>query len=239
MNVGDFIYKSSPLSGVKGYYITADDLLNAYTKLSDIEKKSLVLHYIMDNSPFAFTDIYEKPLLFEQVRQYISHILVVDMNHIKLIGSTKTGFKMDSKNYVLPYSKASDLDFMIIDEALFLSLAKEYDVWRNAYLDDSILKPRTDYEKKCWDDNMVTLRRSIDLGFVDTYKMPNRQEYLPVNTRVNNTMSNVVRNLKMYHGFCAKTASMRVYKNVDCYYCQQNRNIEAILKAKGLEDSPK
>lgn len=239
MNVGDFIYKSKVLSDVKGYYIAADEFLKAYSKLSDIEKKSLVLHYIMDNSPFAFTDIYEKPLLFEQVRQYISHILDVDVNHIKLIGSTKTGFKMDSKYYGMPYSKASDLDFMIIDGNLFSDIAKEYDVWRNAYIDDGILKPRTDYEKKCWDDNVVALRRSIGLGFVDTYKMPNRQEYLPVNTKVNSTMSNIVRNLKTHHGFCAKAASMRVYKNVDCYYCQQNRNIEAILKARGLDTPPK
>ena len=233
MNVGDFIYKSKALSGVKGYYITADDFLKAYSKLSDIEKKSLVLHYVMDNSPFAFTDIYEKPLLFEQVRQYISHILDVDVNHVKLIGSTKTGFKMSIENYGNPYSKASDLDFMIIDGNLFSDLAKEYDVWRKAYMDVGILKPRTDYEKKCWDDNVVTLRRTIGLGFVDTYKMPNRQEYLPVNTKVNNTMSNVVRNLKIHHGFCAKMASMRVYKDFDCYYCQQSRNIEAILKARG------
>lgn len=239
MNVGDFIYNSKPLSKFKGHYVTPEEFLKAYNKFSIVERKSLVLHYIMDNSPFAFTMVYEKPLIFEQVRQYISYILDVDVNNIKLIGSTKTGFSMGYHNYGTPYTKDRDLDFMIIDEVLFSKLKIEFDVWQKAYINDSIIKPRTAYEKKCWDDNVVTLRRSIGLGFVDTYKMPNRQEYLPVNTKVNNTMSNVVRNLKKHHGFCAKMASMRVYKDFDCYFCQQNRNIEALLKARGQEDSPK
>lgn len=233
MNVGDFIHKSKALSGVRGFYISADDFLKAYPKLSDIEKKSLILHYIMDNSPYAFTDIYEKPLLFEQVRQYISHILDVDVNHVKLIGSTKTGFRMSCKDYGVPYSKESDLDFMIIDGNLFSCLTKEFEVWRKAYIDDGIMKPHSDYEKIFWKDNMVTLGRSIGLGFIDTNKMPNRQDYLPVNAKVNNTMSNVVRNLKIYHGFSTKKASMRVYRDVDSYFCQQIRNIEMIMKAKG------
>lgn len=230
MNVGDFIRKSKTLASVKGYYIKPEELLKAYPKLSDIEKKSLVLHYIMDNSPFAFTHVYERPLLYEQVRQYISYILDVNVNHVKLIGSTKTGFKMDSENYGKPYSKASDLDFMIIDESLFKILAREFDTWKKAY-QDGVLKPHNDNEKTYWDDNLVTLHRTINLGFVDTYKMPSRHDHLPINSKVNNTMANVVRNLKIHHGFSTKRASMRVYKDFDSYYCQQNRNIEHILSA--------
>lgn len=232
MNVGDFIRKSEIISNVKGYYIKSEDLLRVYPKLSNIEKKSLVLHYIMDNSPFAFTDVYEKPLLFEQVRQYISYILDVDVNHVKLIGSTKTGFKIDSKNYGKPYSEASDLDFMIIDEELFEILVKEFNIWKKAYIDD-IMKPHGDYERQCWDENTVSLCRTINLGFVDTYKMPNRHDYLPINSKVNSTMANVVRNLHCHHGFSSKKASMRVYKDFDSYYYQQNRNIEYILRVLG------
>lgn len=234
MNVGDFIYKSNALANVKGYYVSAEDFLKAYSKLDDIEKKSLVLHYIMDNSPFAFTEEYEKPLLFEQVRQYIAYILDVNINHIKLIGSTKVGFKMDSKNYGTSYSKASDLDFMIIDEDLFRILSAEFAAWRKAYQEERLLQPHNDNERACWDDNMRTLPITIGLGFVDTYKMPNRNDFLPVNSKVNSTMANVVRNLKIHHGFGTKGASMRVYKDVDCYICQQNRNLDVILKAKGI-----
>lgn len=235
MNVGDFIRKSKALASVKGYYIKPEEFLQAYANLSYIEKKSLVLHYLMDNSPFAFTDVYEKPLLFEQVRQYISHILNVDVNHVKLIGSTKTGFKMDSKNYGMPYSKASDLDFMIIDEGLFDKLVYEFGVWKNAYQVDGSIQPKNDTEKGYWDESMIKLPNNIAMGYLDTYKIPNRPEFLPVNSRVNNTMSNVVRNLKIHHGFSTKMASMRVYKDVDCYFCQQNRNIESIMKAIGVK----
>lgn len=234
MNVGDFIHKSKALTSVKGYYVNADDFLKAYSKLDDIEKKSLVFHYIMDNSPFAFTAVYEKPLLFEQVRQYIAYILDVDINHIKLIGSTKMGFKMDSKDYGASYSKASDLDFMIIDEGLFGTLSNEFTTWRKAYQEDDILHPHNDTERSYWDDNIRNLPTTIGFGFIDTYKMPNRKDILPMNSKVNNTMSNVVRNLKIHHGFSTKGASMRVYKDVDSYFCQQNRNLEAIMQKHGL-----
>ncbi len=233
MNVGNFIRKSKTLASVRGYFIKPEDFLKAYSNLSDIEKKSLVLHYIMDNSPFAFTEVYEKPLLFEQVRQYVSYILDVNVNHVKLVGSTKTGFKLDSENYGKPYSKASDLDFMIIDESLFKILAKEFDMWKKAYIDDSSMKPHNDKEKTYWNENMVSLRRTIGLGFVDTYKMPNRQEFLPINSKVNNTMANVVRNLRAYHDFSTKKASMRVYKDFDSFFYQQNRNIEYIMSKIG------
>lgn len=234
MNVGDFIYKSKELSKIKGHYANPDEFLEAYAKFTVIERKSLVMHYIMDNSPFAFTMVYEKPLIFEQVRQYISHLLDIDVNHIKLIGSTKTGFRMDSKDYGTPYSKASDLDFMIIDKNIFSTLADEFDVWKNAYQEDGTLNPHSEFERGCWDDNMRTLPITIGLGFIDTYKMPNRNDYLPVNSKVNNTMSNIVRNLKSQHGFSTKGASMRVYRDFESYFCQQNRNIEEILKAKGI-----
>lgn len=234
MNVGDFIYKSKNLSKIKGHYANPDEFLQAYKKFSIVERKSLVMHFIMDNSPFAFMAVYEKPLIFEQVRQYISHILDVDVNHIKLIGSTKTGFRMGIKDYGAPYSKASDLDFMIIDEGLFLTLAGEFAEWKKAYQKEGVLNPRGDFERRCWDENMRILPTTIGLGFVDTYKMPNRNDYLPMNSKVNNTMSNVVRNLKSEHGFSTKGASMRVYRDFESCFCQQNRNFEQILTARGV-----
>lgn len=233
MNVGDFIYKSKRLSKIKGHYANPDEFLKAYAKFDIIERKSLVMHYIMDNSPFAFTMVYEKPLIFEQVRQYISHILDVDVNHIKLIGSTKTGFRMDSEDYGTPYTKDRDLDFMIIDEGLFLTLAEEFGVWKKAYQEEGTMKPRNDKEKGYWDEHMISMPRAISLGFIDTGKIPNRNDLLPINSKVNNTMSLVVRNLKSEHGFSTQKASMRVYKNMDSYFCQQNRNIDFILKKMG------
>ncbi len=230
MNVSDFIHSSKELASVKGYYVSADDFLMAYTKLNDIEKKSLVLHYIMDNSPFAFTNIYQKPILYEQIKQYISHILDVNISHIKLIGSTKTGFRMDTEDYGAVYSKTSDLDFMIIDDRLFSVLQSEFYIWENAYLKEKSIEPKNENEKKYWDYNKTILQRSIGLGFIDTKFMPNRTDLLPTNSKVNNTMSLVVRNLKSQYGFITKGASMRVYNNTNSYYCQQVRNIEAIIK---------
>lgn len=233
MNVGNFIYSSKTLAEVKGQYILPDDFLKYYSKLDDIERKSLVYHYIMDNAPYAFNEVYKKPLLFEQVKQYIAHILDIDINHIKLIGSTKTGFRMGVNGYGSPYSKVSDLDFMIIDEKLFSRLVDEFNVWNAAYLEKGELVPNN-IEKKYWDENISRiLPRSISYGFIDTKFIPNRPNYFPINAKINNTMSNVTTRLKTSYGFSTKGSSVRVYKDIDCFYYQQCRNIEAILHKNG------
>jgi len=231
MTVSDFIYSSKALSKVKGTYIQADDFLKAYSALDDIERRSLVYHYIMDNSPFAFTEVYEKPLLFEQIRQYLSTMLDVDVNHVKLIGSTKTGFKMDATAYGTEYRKESDLDFMIIDSSLFVKLEGEFKMWTESYVEKHEIRPKNDYERLCWDENISKLPAIFNYGFVDTYKIPNRPDLFPVTQKINNSMSLVVQRLKAKHGFLTKRASMRVYKDVDSFYCQQCRNIESILRA--------
>ena len=230
MNVGNFICSSKALSKVKGFFIKPNDFLKAYSDLDDIGRRSLVYHYIMDNSPFAFTAVYEKPILFEQVRQYISIMLDVDINHVKLIGSTKTGFRMDCNDYGAIYREESDLDFMIIDESLFRKLTVEFDIWKSAYVERKEVQPRSIYEKQCWDDNICKLPHNIRYGFIDTYKMPNRPQLLPVTQRVNNTMSLIVKKLKEEQKFLTKRASMRVYKDIDSFYCQQCRNIESIIR---------
>lgn len=233
MNVSNFIYSSKALAKVKGQYIAPEDFLKYYSKLDDIERKSLVYHYIMDNAPYAFNEVYEKPLLFEQVKQYIAHVIGIDINHIKLIGSTKTGFRMDKNDYGTPYSKISDLDFMIIDEKVFLDLAYEFKTWKEAYLEKGELLPKNDTEKMYWEENINrTLPFTINLGFIDTKFLPNRSSHLPLNAQINNTMSNVTRRLKDKHGFTTKGSSVRIYKDVDSFYCQQCRNIDAIIASK-------
>ena len=233
MNVGDFIYPSKALADVKGQYLMPEDFLEFYSKLDDIERKSLVFHYIMDNSPYAFNEVYKKPLLYEQVKQYIAHVLDLDISHIKLIGSTKTGFKMDIKDYGVPYTKDRDLDFMIIDEYLFNGLKGEFEVWKEAYLEKNEMQPRNDKEKSYWEENIYrTLPNAINFGFIDTKHMPNNTNYLPLNSKVNNTVFLVYSRLKSAHGFCSIGASVRVYKDVDCYYCQQCRNINAIIDSR-------
>ena len=218
------------LDKIKGQYIMPEDFLKFYSKLDDIERRSLVYHYIMDNTPYAFNDVYERPLLFEQVKQYIAHVLNIDINHIKLIGSSKTGFRMDQKDYGIQYSKDRDLDFMIIDDKLFMDLVSEFEIWKKAYIDRSDLKPKNETERSYWDENIQrTLPFEIKLGFIDTKFMPNRQNHLPLNSNINNTMSNVTSYLKTKYGFTSKGASVRIYKNIDSFYCQQCRNIDAII----------
>ena len=228
MTASDFIYSSAILAEITRRYIPSGDFLKYYSILDDIERRSLVYHYIMDNTPFAFEEIFKKPLLFEQIKQYISHIVEVDINHVKLIGSTKTGFRMDKDDYGASYKEDSDLDFMIIDQGLFEKLEKEFSKWAKAYKDGE-MKPRNDVEASYWKENIYRLLpRTINYGFLDTNKMPNR-ELLTLTKRINNTMYNVVSKLRSSHGLKVTKASMRVYRDVDSFYCQQCRNIDTII----------
>lgn len=227
MNVGDFLYKSKKLEEVQGYYITPDSLRNLYPVLDDLQKKSFVYHYIMDNSPYGFVEVMKRPLLFEQIRQYISHILDVDINHIKLIGSTKTGFAMDSKNYGRPYAIGRDLDFTIIDSELFGKMKEEFNIWKNAYV-QGVLNPK-EKEKVYWDEHLDLLPLNLAKGFIDAKKLPNRS-LLPVTCKINQTMSLIVKKLYDIFSINIKSASVRIYDTIDDFYAQQNRNIMSIIK---------
>ena len=120
---------------------------------------------------------------------------------------------------------------MIIDSSLFIKLEAEFKMWTESYVVKHEIQPKSAYERQCWDKNISKLPANFNYGFVDTYKIPNRPDLFPITQKINNSMSLVVQRLKAMHGFLTKRASMRVYKDVDSFCCQQCRNIESILRA--------
>lgn len=177
---------------------------------------------------FVFRDI---PLLYEQIIQYLSDLLSIESGSVKLIGSAKTGFSVSpSPNYGKIFTENSDLDFTIINEAVFGALCKEYEAWKAAYIRNDIL-PRSGKEKKYWDDNIVLLERNIGRGFIDTYKIPNR-EMCPITKNINNAMYLIPLKLDEYYNIKVSKASARVYKSYNLFRQQLKLNTDQILNNK-------
>lgn len=226
MNISKYLRISDESKSIKSIYTSSDVFKRCYEKLMDFEQRSLISHVIVNNTPFVFKDI---PLLYEQIIQYLSDLLNIESGCIKLIGSAKTGFSVSpSPNYGKPFSDNSDLDFTIINETLFNQLCKEYVSWRDAYSHNTI-SPKTGTEKRYWDYNVVLLKKSIERGFIDTNKIPNR-EMCPKIKQINNAMYLIPLKLNEYHGIKVLKASVRVYKNYDLFWTQLKRNTDQILK---------
>ena len=228
MNISRYLKMSRESMCISSIYTSSEQFKVCYERLIGLEQNSLISHVIVNNTPFVFKDI---PLLYEQIIQYLSDLLSIESGSIKLIGSAKTGFSVSpSPNYGKIFSEKSDLDFTIINEVVFEKLCKEYEAWKTEYTSNNIL-PKPGKETKCWEDNIILLKRNIDRGFIDTYKIPNR-EMCPITKRINNAMYLIPLKLDEYYHIKVSKASVRVYKSYDLFRQQLKLNTDQILNDK-------
>ena len=128
MGISKFIYDSDMVNSVNSIYMTPEHFINSYKSItSELERKFLLRHIIRFNVPFIFKD---KPLVFEQIRSYLSHLLHLEVGDILIIGSSKTGFSMSPKEYGKPFGEQSDIDFTIVNQRLFEQLEREFLIWK-------------------------------------------------------------------------------------------------------------
>lgn len=228
MSIHQYLKMSRESMSISSIYASSEQFKICYERLIGLEKNSLIAHIIVNNTPFVFRDI---PLLYEQIIQYLSDLLSIESESIKLIGSAKTGFSVSPlPNYGKIFSENSDLDFTIINEIVFGKLCKEYEAWIAAYTRNDIL-PKTVNEKKYWDNNIVLLKKNIDRGFIDTNKIPNR-EMCPITQKINNAMYLIPLKLDEYYNIKVSKASVRVYKSYDLFRRQLKLNTDQILNDK-------
>lgn len=228
MSISQYLKISKASMSISSIYTSSEQFKICYERLIGLEKNSLIAHIIVNNTPFVFRNV---PLLYEQIIQYLSDLLSIESGSVKLIGSAKTGFSVSpTPNYGKIFSENSDLDFTIINEAVFGTLCKEYEAWKAAYTRNDIL-PRSCKEKKYWDDNIVLLERNIGRGFIDTYKIPNR-EMCPITKKINNAMYLIPLKLDEYYNIKVSKASARVYKSYNLFRQQLKLNTDQILNNK-------
>lgn len=222
----DYIRLSKTSLAVQGTHTQGPEFSNNYKLITESEKQSYIVHYIVNNGTYLFR---EKPILFERIVQYLAENLKIPPTNIKLIGSAKTGFTISSEQYGKPYiSENSDLDFSIFDEGLFDKLKNEFANWLNQYKSGE-LRSSNPTQEKYWKSNSETVPNNIKRGFIDTYKIPNYDQFIAAK-RCNNSMSLIVHYLNNSYSIKTKGASLRVYRNWDVFIKQLKLNTEHVVK---------
>lgn len=223
VNIINYLQTSSEFGKPIDQVETAKFLKDNYFTLADNERKSLLNFLIISNFCFAFKT---KPLVYEQITQYLADKFTLNKNQIILLGSARTGFAIDPNNYGRKFSENSDLDFAIINENLFNDCVKDFNFWKskndNGEYDENL-------KGKFWEANQINLKFQIKRGFIDTYKIPNFLEFTTAQP-LNQSLSLIVANLLKYHNIKVKEASVRIYKDWNTFHRQLKINVESVLE---------
>ncbi len=225
-DIRDYITLSKTATAITSAYLIPADFKSYYNSIDYKEKKSLVRHFIVNNIPFAFKD---KPMLYEQITQYIADKFHIFPTEIKLIGSAKTGFSISPlPDYGRNFGEHSDLDFSIVNESLFDSLEDEFNNWSSLFTAKQI-QPNNDTEETYWYQNLDSGERQLNRGFIDTHFIPNRNSF-PTTQKINNSLWLIKKHLNEKHGIKVKKVSASFYKNWNSFAGRLNTNTESVMK---------
>lgn len=225
VDIRNYIALSKTAASISGPYSVPSQFKDYYDSIDRKEKASLVRHFIVNNIPFAFKD---KPILYEQITQYLADKLEIFPTEVKLIGSAKTGFSISPPpNYGRGFGAHSDLDFSIVNEGLFQHLEDEFNDWSYRFKTKQI-KANNDREEGYWFQNLDSGARQLNHGFIDTRFIPNRDSF--INTRkINNSLWLIQKYLDEMHGIKVKKASASIYKSWRSFAGRLNRNTESVM----------
>ena len=225
-DIRNYITLSKTATSIRSSYTIPTDFRNSYNNIDDNEKKSFVRHFIVNNIPFAFRD---KPILYEQITQYIADKLQISPTEVKLIGSAKTGFSISPlPDYGKTFGQHSDLDFSIVNEDLFYKLEDEFIIWSDLF-ETKQIKANNNTEENYWFQNLESGSRQLKYGFIDTHFIPNREQFITTK-KIHNSLWLIQFYLDEKHGIKVKNASVSIYKNWQSFSGRLNRNTESVMK---------
>jgi hypothetical protein len=226
VDIRNYITLSKTATAISNAYSIPTDFKNYYNTIDYREKKSLVRHFIVNNIPFAFKD---KPILYEQITQYIADKFYISPTEVKLIGSAKTGFSISPlPNYGKDFGQHSDLDFSIVNDDLFTDLENEYNNWSDLFKTRQI-QPHNKNEESYWYQNLESGQRQLKRGFIDTHFIPNREQF-PTTKKINNSLWLIQKFLDEKHGIKVKKVSASFYKKWNSFAGRLNTNTENVMK---------
>ena len=167
-------FRMNPLlAGLKGAYPASEDVLHA-VGLGPRERSLLARLWVCEGIPFAFRDC---PALYEEARTWLAMGLELDPKEISMGGSGRLGYSLASNRWGEAYRlRSSDLDFFAVSERLFEGLRKDFLRWSDDY-DNGAGEPVSEREGRYWATNRREAPRSIERGFLDSWRVPNRPSY--------------------------------------------------------------
>jgi hypothetical protein len=225
-DISVYMKLSKTANSINDSFTVPSDFKNFYETIGSNEVKSLVRHFIVNNVPFAFKN---KPILYEQITQYIADKLEIAPTEVKLIGSAKTGFSISPlPEYGKSFGLQSDLDFSIVNEELFFKMEDEFNKWFVKYKSKQIV-PFSYTEENYWNQNLDSGPRQLNNGFIDTHFIPNR-DLFETTQKINNSMFLIKIHLERSHSINVKKASASIYKNWYSFAGRLNRNTKNVMK---------
>lgn len=226
VDIRDYLNLSKTASSITNSFSVPTDFKSYYKTIGNNERRSLVRHFIVNNVPFAFKD---KPILYEQITQYIADKLQITPTEVKLIGSAKTGFSISPlPDYGKTFGQHSDLDFSIVNEELFNTLEDEFTDWADKFKQKQILAFNST-EEGYWYQNLDSCPRQLNNGFIDTKFIPNRNIFA-MTSKINNSLFFIKKYLAETHNIKVKKASASIYRNWFSFAGRLNRNTDSVMK---------
>ena len=225
-DIRDYLKISSSANLINNIFTTPENFSKNYWNVVELERKSFLRYYIVNNTPFLFK---EAPFLFEQLTQYLADKLQINSSEIKLIGSAKTGFSISPPpDYGKPFGSHSDLDFSIVNEHFFDLIKTEYSNWSEKYLSKELI-PKNANQEYYWNANLETGKNQIKRGFIDTNKIPNYSMFEHTQ-KLNNSLSLITINLSKMHSIVITHCTGSIYKNWSSFASRLKHNTESILR---------
>ena len=188
-------------------------------------RESVVRLWLTEGTPYAFRGC---PALYDALRAWLGQKLSVCPKEITLIGSGRIGFSLAaSGDYGRPFSGQSDLDLSVVSVQLFEEFRTCFLQWKDDYK-NQIVTPPNPTARQYWDANLSSVPANLAKGFIDTYKIPNRNRYR-VAQSANEVLWLLKEKLKITPGAPQiKTASIRIYSSWRALVSQVSLNLHRL-----------
>lgn len=198
--------------------------------LTSQEMKDFLKLYFTEGIPFAFK---QNPIIFEQMKGWLSKQIDVDSKQITIIGSARIGLSLNPKKWGKPFSDHSDLDFIIVNFELFKKYIADFQLYAE-HINDKLKKriPIRQIELA----NIETMANTIDRGFIDSNKIPNDGKYI-TGHKLYDVLSHLLKRLNKTEN-CPhpRDASIRIYKDWNACTEQLYKNYNFAFKLKIMEN---
>lgn len=158
-----FLVKESSKHLVKAYP-DSEQIKDVFTKASENERHGIVRLWITEGIPYAFKD---NPLLYEEIRAFIANGVKVHPKEVTLVGSARIGYSLKPQVWGRTFTEASDLDFAIISNDLYIRLVNDFQKWVGD-IETKKISARNPNQLKSWLGSILTVNLNISKGYIYT-----------------------------------------------------------------------
>lgn len=146
-------------------------------------RNSIARLWLSEGIPYAFK---ESPILYDEIRSWLSVKLDVDPKEISMTGSGRIGQSLAPSKLGTNFNEKSDLDLFIISENLLERLRQDFNAWSFNF-ESARIQPKNEREEGFWKDNLSRGHSYFSKGFFDAKLIPNHKDY-PCASTIANTM---------------------------------------------------